>query len=139
MGLTELMADETQHFTPNEIKEMTQELSHSARNTFNLLENLLEWSQVDCGQTAFNPQAFDINMVVQECVNLAFEQVRGKDISLVTENHTNREVFADKNMVQTIIRNLLSNAIKFTPDSGSISIVSDPAENRMTRISVMKD
>ena len=42
MGLTEIMADENQYFTAGERAEMMSDLRQSARNTFTLLENLLE-------------------------------------------------------------------------------------------------
>ena len=53
MALTEMMADESIEFTETEKKEMTLSLKRSARNTFNLLENLLQWSQIDRGHIEF--------------------------------------------------------------------------------------
>lgn len=136
MGLTEMMADDYQNFTEAEIREMISNLSQSARNTFNLLENLLEWSQMDHGKTAFNPQNIDLNQVITDCINLAGEQSRAKNLNITFQNHPGQEVYADRNMVQSVIRNLLSNAIKFTPDGGKITISSHSAENNMTVISV---
>ena len=136
MGLTEMMADENQYFTESEIKEMTLELSHSARNTFKLLENLLEWSQMDRGQTAFQPQKLDLKDITAECVILIGEAAKGKNISIVMDIQGISHVYADKNMIQTVIRNLLSNAVKFTPNDGKVTISAKSAENNMTVISV---
>ena len=136
MGLTKMMADENLYFTEPEIKEITLELSRSASNTFNLLENLLEWSQIDRGLTKFKPLKLGLTDVVTECRNIVTEQARGKRIALIVDIPTGYEVFADKYMLQTVIRNLLSNAIKFTPPGGRVTISSKPAENNRMVISV---
>ena len=136
MGLTEMMADESIEFTETEKKEMTLELSRSARNTFNLLENLLEWSQMDRGLTEFKPQKLELNAMVTECRNIVAQSARKKRIELIVAISNEPEVVADKNMIQTIIRNLLSNAIKFTPQGGHVTISSRPAENNRMVISV---
>ena len=135
-GLTEIMADESNEFTKQEIKEMTFDLSRAASNTFNLLENLLEWSQIDQGLTEFKLEKPRLINVVTECRNIAAEPARGKAIELIVDIQTDQEVFADQNMLQTVIRNLLSNAIKFTPKGGRVTISAKPAENMMTMISV---
>ena len=51
MGLTEMMADKEQHFEAADIKEMTVKLSQAARQTFNLLKNLLESSKLEMDST----------------------------------------------------------------------------------------
>ena len=135
-GMTEMMADESYEFTECETKEMTLELSRSVRNTFNLLENLLEWSQMDRGLTEFKPQKLGLMNMVTDCINVVTEQARGKGIALNVDIATGHEVLADKNMLQTVIRNLLSNAIKFTPKGGSVTISAKPAENDRMVISV---
>lgn len=49
------------------------------------------------------------------------ESAKNKGISLKKSPDVDDSVFADRNMVNTIIRNLLSNAIKFTPEHGTIT------------------
>jgi signal transduction histidine kinase len=136
MGLTEMMADENQYFADSEKKEMMSDLSHSARNTFNLLENLLEWSQMDRGFTEFKPKKLYLLDVVTECINIVAGPAKGKMIGLIAQITNEPLVFADKNMLQTVIRNLLSNAIKFTPKGGEVTISAKTGENNRTVISV---
>ena len=136
MALTEMMADESIEFTETEKKEMTLSLKRSARNTFNLLENLLQWSQIDRGHIEFKPQSLDLIDMVTECRNIVAESARKKMIELLVIIPNQTEVFADKNMVLTVIRNLLSNAIKFTPSGGEVTISAKPAENDGVLISV---
>jgi PAS domain S-box-containing protein len=136
MALAEMMADEYQLFTNAERKEMTLGLSQSARNVFNLLENLLEWSQMKRGNTDFNLQNLDLLVTVTDCLNIVAEPARGKAISLVSNIPGELVVFADKNMIQTVIRNLLSNAIKFTTNGGTVTISANISENNMIVIAV---
>jgi signal transduction histidine kinase len=64
------------------------------------------------------------------------ESAREKSIRLVFEISGELQVFADTNMLQTVIRNLLSNAIKFTPNGGTVTISAELAENNMVSVSV---
>jgi CheY-like chemotaxis protein len=136
MGLTEMMADDNQYFTESEKKEMMSDLSHSARNTFSLLENLLEWSQMDRGFTEFKPKKLYLLDVVTECISIVAGPAKGKMIGLIAQITNEPIVFADKNMIQTVIRNLLSNAIKFTPKGGEVTISAKAGENNRMVISV---
>lgn len=136
MGLTELMADKNQYYTDNEREELMVDLSHSARNTFNLLENLLEWSQMDRGVTDFKIQKLDLAYIVLDCIHILSESARKKTIELIVDVPNGEEVHADKNMLQTVIRNLLSNAIKFTPKGGNVTISAKVTEGNKTVISV---
>jgi signal transduction histidine kinase len=136
MELTKIIANESQILTGEQKKDMNETLSISAQNTYNLLENLLEWSQVVRGNTAFNLQNLILKDIITGCVNLAAESAREKSISLNIEVSNELQVFADSNMIQTVIRNLLSNSIKFTPNGGEVTISSEPDENNMIVISV---
>lgn len=136
MGLSEMMADETQGFEPDEMKEMILALSQSARNIFNLLENLLEWSQMQRGRTSFNPQIVSLNEAASECLKLVTESANKKMIQLEVDVPKEHSVFADTNMLHTVIRNLVSNSIKFTPKGGIVSIFSGIADNKAAIIGV---
>lgn len=136
MGLSELIADESQPLTSDEKQDMTRVLTQSARNIYNLLENLLEWSQMQQGHTAFKPQITGLEKLVTDCIKLLSEVSRRKDISIALDIDKDQVVFADTNMFQSVIRNLVSNAIKFTPKGGKVMITADLTENNTSVITV---
>ena len=136
LGLTKLMVNPSRKLSDNEKEKMTLSMNLSAENTLNLLENLLEWSQMVRGNISFTPQKLNLKDIITEGVNLLTESARGKSIKLVFEISNELQVMTDANMLQTVIRNLLSNAIKFTPNGGSVTISAEPAENNMISISV---
>jgi len=136
MGLSEMIADESQPLTSDERQDMILMLSRSARNIYSLLENLLEWSQMQQGNTAFKPHITGLNTLVTECTKLLFEVSRKKDISITVDIDKDHVVFADTNMLQSVIRNLVSNAIKFTPKGGRVIITADLTENNTSVITV---
>ena len=136
IGLTEMMADESQYFPPDQKKDLTLTLNHSARNIFNLLENLLEWSQMQKGHTAFNPQIQGLKELFNESTKIVNDSARNKAIEISIDIPKELDVFADTNMLQTVIRNLVSNAIKFTRHGGMITISAGPGENNTAVIAV---
>lgn len=136
MGLSEMIEDESQLLEPDEKQDMIRVLSRSARNIYSLLENLLEWSQMQQGHTAFKPQISGLNKLVTESTKLLFEVSRKKDISIVVDIYQDQEIFADTNMFQSVIRNLVSNAIKFTPKGGKVIISAGLTENKTSVITV---
>ena len=136
MGLTELMADETKQFTPEQNKELKLTLSHSTRNIYTLLENLLEWSQIQQGNIAFSPQMLDLRKLVNDCMKSVAESAEKKAIEIVTDIPAETKVFADINMLQTTIRNLATNAVKFTQHRGTVTISFNVADNGSAIISV---
>jgi len=138
MVLTEMMADDSQQFSPEQKKDLAITLSQSSRNIYNLLENLLEWSRMQRGQTVFNPQKLILSLVVAECVKLVTDSTRNKPMDVFIDIPSELEVFADKNMLQSVVRNLVSNAVKFTPQRGRVN-VSAHQENNSRVIIEVKD
>jgi PAS domain S-box-containing protein len=136
MGMTDILTDESIDLREDERKKMMAGLSLSARNTFTLLGNLLEWAQMAQGLTDFKPQKLELTKVITECIAVLEESAKGKAIQLFVQIVDEPIVFADKNMLQSVIRNLISNAIKFTPTGGEISISTESSANNMTVIFV---
>jgi|ERR1035437_2627970 signal transduction histidine kinase len=114
------------------------DLRDSARNIFNLLENLLEWSQMQRRKISFAPQMLLVHEIIPEVLKIVAELVRRKAIEIVVDIPHDVEVFADTNMLQTVIRNLVSNAIKFTPQGGKITISTSFAKD-MSVVFMVKD
>jgi signal transduction histidine kinase len=97
-------------------------LSDSATNTMHLLENLLEWSKSQLGESSFFPRNYILLESIRNVLNLLKEVAAEKRINIVEELSYNPYVYADKRMIEVILRNLISNAIKFTNEDGELDI-----------------
>lgn len=117
-----LLNDEYDNLDENEMKEFIKMLKDSSKNISELLENLLDWSRTQTGKMKFEPQYLEIFRLAESNIGLAQMSAGKKSITLYNKINPKCTVFADNNMLNTVIRNLISNAIKFTPDNGSITI-----------------
>ena len=106
------------------------------KNTFQLLENLLNWARSNTNQIEYYPEMLDINTIINASVNNVNYQAKSKNIDISVKCPDQIQVYADENMFRSVIRNLLSNAIKFTPKGGSISISVIPQENNTVVIAI---
>ncbi|MFQ3579364.1 MAG: HAMP domain-containing sensor histidine kinase, partial [Bacteroidales bacterium] len=97
------------------------QINKSSKELYTLLENLLQWSRKQSGNLKFQPEMFNINNVIDDVFSLYDIIAREKNI-LLSKVNCDKEVFADKNMIETVFRNILSNALKFTPENGNINI-----------------
>ena len=87
-----------------------------------LLDNLLTWSRVQHGVIEYHPQTIDVQKVITRNVAIFTSNAEQKQIILRTAFQDQTTAYADKKMVDTIIRNLLSNALKFTYPGGNIEV-----------------
>ena len=136
MGMTEMMTDEAEYFSEEERKELTFNVKDSVRNTFDLLEQLLQWTGMQRGLTDFKPTMLPLKDIVEESLKVFGETARIKSVRLTSIIPQKFSVFADRNMLQAIIRNLISNALKFTPSVGIITINAKQEEHKFTHISI---
>jgi signal transduction histidine kinase/ligand-binding sensor domain-containing protein len=128
LGLTEYLDSNLDELNNQEKRQVTANLLRSSRNAFELLEDLLTWARSQEGKIPFDPSYFDLNELVKENLELMGSSAMEKQITLTPGPNESRMVWADYNMINTVIRNLLNNAIKFTPQKGTISISSQDRE-----------
>ncbi len=125
LGFSELLMTNLHDFSTNKIEQMLSNVNSAAKDTFNLLENLLEWVKSQTGRIEFEPQLFNLSDVINNVVSFSENMAQVKNITIKHNISSSFMVYADKNMVSTILRNLISNAIKFTNRNGNISIEED--------------
>jgi signal transduction histidine kinase/PAS domain-containing protein len=130
INLMELMEEEMQTCGGSH-EEIVQEMGQQIKNTFKLVESLLDWFQSQRGGMVFNPVVRDLALAVQMNVHLLQVRSDGKNIKIISDIPNGIYVFADKEMLDLIIRNLLSNAIKFTEYGGSIQLKAEHADGKM--------
>ncbi|MEP2025748.1 MAG: HAMP domain-containing sensor histidine kinase [Reichenbachiella sp.] len=110
-------------------------LEQSVQNTVNLLNNLLKWATSQTGEIEFIPTQFSLNGLIKEIIDTLSEQASLKYITIKNESKSELSLFADGNMIETVIRNLVSNAIKFSNNGGEI-VISAVCENDNAIISI---
>jgi signal transduction histidine kinase len=122
IGFSKIMITEFENFEKKQIKEFVQSVYKSSENTYNLLENLLEWAKTQTGKIQWKPMTFELSEVTDSAIELLNRNAFNKNIRLQNEIKKETPVVADKNMLHTVIRNLISNAIKFTNKGGDVII-----------------
>lgn len=136
IGLTQIMAEELPNLTMAEVQDIVLSLKNSATNLFRLLENLLNWARMKQGLIPFIPVKMPLNQIIKEGIEMMLESAKIKEIEITKDIPELMEVFADHNILETVIRNLVSNAIKFTPKGGKVHIRASQVSDRMIEISV---
>jgi PAS domain S-box-containing protein len=121
LGASEALNEGINEFNEEEIKHLSNMVNKSAKNAYALLENLLEWSRSQLGRLKFEPTDLNLRDITYESLKAIEVQAHNKRIKLIN-NTKSINVFADPNLLQTIIRNLLSNAIKYTNQGGTVTI-----------------
>jgi signal transduction histidine kinase len=136
LGLSELLTEDIKKLDIGEIETLAKQINKTAHNTYNLLEDILKWAGAQQGKIPFKPQILNLRNICNDI----FETLRpNADTKNITVNYSAPDVinvFADSDMLKTIIRNLVSNAIKFTNNGGHISITAEKnSENVIISIS----
>jgi PAS domain S-box-containing protein len=122
LGFSALLKDEYDELSDELRKDYIREMHRSAENTLVLLENLLEWARSQSDRIDYSPQLHSLYETAENCRLLLGAQAAKKHITIENKIEHPCLVFADQNMILTVIRNLVSNAIKFTNEKGQVQI-----------------
>lgn len=131
IGFSELLVDKVKENDYDKVAEFAGIILQSSKRAMDLLINLMEWSQLQSGRMNFNPEFFDVSMLIDE-VMLLLNGIADQK-SIIIENQLTKPVlvFADKEMISAVMRNLISNALKFTHTGGCLSISALIKENEV--------
>jgi PAS domain S-box-containing protein len=130
MGFSELLVEQITEKNYDGIKKYAAIILESSQRAMDLLMNLMDWSRSQTGRIEFNPEFFEMVEIINETELLFDEIARQKSIGIKKALPRHAPVFADKAMINTVLRNLISNAIKFTKSGGEIliSVIEKPDE-----------
>lgn len=120
IGFSNLLAEQIDTMDKREILQMVQYIQELSGSTYKMLENLLDWARTQTNAIEFQPK----EVILSDLLTEAYDAARGnallKNITLQLNLNSVGRIFADHNMIRTVLRNLVSNAIKFTPVDGHI-------------------
>jgi signal transduction histidine kinase len=119
---TQFLSESLQKLSLDQIDTFAKNIHSSAKNTYKLLQNLLEWARLQRGAYDYAPQKFDFYTVAIEMTTLYEEMAKQKNIYLTHDIAKETMVHSDSRMIRTILRNLITNAIKYTYAEGFVHL-----------------
>ncbi len=122
LGLSKTLSEEALELSPKELQEMFGSLRISAESLYKLLENLLQWAEVQRGDIKFSPKNVNLNDIATVCASSYRTNAENKSVTINNQIDDDIQAYADSFMTETIIRNLISNAIKFSYENGEVII-----------------
>jgi PAS domain S-box-containing protein len=131
LGLSRLLTKPEYNDEPVKRNETATNLHESSKRLYSLLENLLEWAKLQRDELVMEPVDFNIHAVGQEATDLIGLKAETKKITISNDIDPKMRVFADKNMIKTVLRNLVSNAVNFTENGGHVIIDSSLEGNEL--------
>ncbi|NPD46355.1 MULTISPECIES: tetratricopeptide repeat-containing sensor histidine kinase [unclassified Lentimicrobium] len=122
LGLTSLLSSEWDTIPNEEKKYIINEINTTSNTLYELMDNLLLWAKNQSNSIHVFPEEFNMNDYLVDMYELFRNQASYKNIKILMDIGEKNMVYADPNMISTVLRNLMSNAIKFTRKSGKISV-----------------
>lgn len=109
--------------TPDQLNGL-EVMQRASEKLEKLIEDLLQFSEMDKNDVALNLQLVDMHRLGQTLVNRARIKAEEKnlELSLVTDAGLPR-VKIDENKISWAIGQLLENAVKFTPANGKVELL----------------
>ncbi len=122
ISLSEMLRTDIDLLTVNETHEILASLHDLSKNHLKLLDNLLQWARMQTGRMDPTPEKFNLNAIIEEVIGFYQVTAFEKQVNLVNAGIGEISVFADKNMIRTVLRNLVSNALKYTAMEGVVVV-----------------
>jgi signal transduction histidine kinase len=108
----------------NTIQEFIRDMNIEAVNLNIFLKRLLQWAMTQTGNLKPGFSAFNLSKLVMETLSNLDLALSEKNIEIMDNEDLSLTAFADKEMIETVIRNILMNAIKFSDNNSQIIIKS---------------
>ncbi len=120
MALDAILSPKNEYAPPT--TKMLSSLRDSVESELTMLQNLLDWANIQIGNLVVVPVVFNLTENIRKIISLHMLPAEYKNVTLLLEAPEQCLVRADQHMINTVIRNLLSNAIKFSKSGDTICI-----------------
>ena len=132
LGFSEVLIEEARNLNTDKIEVIANYINKSAMHTNKLLEDILMWSRAQQGSIAFEPKKLRLSKACRNIHEIMNPNASLKNVEIIDSSINNIDVYADSNMIKTILLNLVSNAIKFSNSGGKINIKAEQNSENVT-------
>ena len=131
IGFSDLMVKNFHELDEETFLKGLKIIESASSHAYKLLENLLIWARNQTEKSQFTPEMLNLSQLVNEALKTVESTAVHKNITLSTSLNKSLQVFADRNMLDSIIRNLVTNAVKFSFKDRKIRISAVRSENEV--------
>jgi signal transduction histidine kinase len=121
IGLTELLHENANTISSDEKNVYVTMINESSHKLLQLIENLLQWARSQTGTLKLVNSELVLGNLADDVLKIYSTQAEAKGISLKNEIPADIKVYADQEILATVIRNLISNGIKYTRKGGNVN------------------
>jgi two-component system sensor histidine kinase/response regulator len=132
LGFSEILTEDIRKLNIDEIEDIAKNITKSARSTNKLLDDILMWAKMQQGKIPFELQNLSFTDICRDTLEILNHAADAKNISINCLSADQLNVFADNEMLKTVLRNLVSNAIKFTHNGGAINVYAKQNNENVT-------
>jgi PAS domain S-box-containing protein len=122
LGITEILSNDVEGFSKEEIRESAEMLHRALKNQYLLLEDLLTWSRIQTKRINFKIEKINASEEIQSVIYLLTPNAEEKRLNILNRVESEVMVNCDRAMFKLLFRNLMGNAIKFSFRGGNILI-----------------
>jgi signal transduction histidine kinase len=97
-------------------------LRESSQAAVTLLDNLLYWGRSQAEALQISPSRIAMESLLTEACSLFQYMAAQKELTFTCHSDQGIAMYADRVLMNIVVRNLISNAIKFTPRKGSVEV-----------------
>lgn len=134
-GLSHILSQKIAVTEDKDLMEFADLISQSSEQAKNLMYNLLEWARSQTGRMEFTPEEISVKKALKFVMESVKIVAREKEVKLNFDFADGLKVYADFNMLTTVLRNLISNAIKYSYEKSEITIKASKSKSSV-KISV---
>jgi len=111
-----------QSMDKEEQMEALEKIGDSTKHIYNLLDNLLTWSQSQRGDLDYQPGEFLLSNLINTNINLHKVSAENKGVRINSGVSGELYAYGDREMISTVLRNLINNAVKYSHKGGVIEV-----------------
>ena len=120
---------------PEKAREYTRKIDYSGRHLLELINDILDMSKIESGQTTLHVAEFDLEELLEETGSIVLSQAGAKrqTFRISKEGKLPKMLLGDRTRLSQILLNLLSNAVKYTQPEGTIFLKVEGTESTIRR------
>jgi signal transduction histidine kinase len=124
LGISDIVGNDYDSLTEEERRGFVKDINTSATNLFEIVNTLLNWSISQSGIISYQPRDFNLHILCTNVIARLHTIAKLKDVSLHDSTDQDLNVYADDNMITSVVQNLVTNAIKYSNKGGRVEIAS---------------